>query len=61
MAELLTIQNFIGGQFVDCEHHIDSYDPSVGKPHARIPDSGKKEIDLAVDAAKMAFKRFILY
>lgn len=57
MADLLTIQNFIGGRFVDCEEYIDSYDPSVGRPHARIPDSGKKEIDMAVQAAKEAFKR----
>jgi acyl-CoA reductase-like NAD-dependent aldehyde dehydrogenase len=57
MAELLTLENFIDGKFVPCAQHIDSYDPSTGKPYARVPDSGNKEIDLAVKAAKKAFPR----
>ena len=55
MAELLTLQNFIDGKFVPCAQYIDSYDPSTGKPHARVPDSDNKEIDTAVQAAKKAF------
>ena len=57
MAELLTLQNFIDGKFVPCAQYIDSYDPSTGKPHARVPDSDNKEIELAVQAAKKAFPR----
>ena len=55
MADLLTIQNFIDGKFVACDQHMDSYDPSTGKPHVKVPDSDNKEIDLAVQAAKKAF------
>ena len=57
MADLLTLENFIDGKFVACSQHIDSYDPSTGKPHARVPDSGDEEIDQAVQAAKKAFPR----
>ena len=55
MAELLALENFIDGKFVPCAQYIDSYDPSTGKLHARVPDSDKKEIDSAVQAAKKAF------
>ncbi|XP_071503218.1 2-aminomuconic semialdehyde dehydrogenase-like [Diadema antillarum] len=52
----VTIENFIDGEFVPTSCHVDSYDPSVGKAWAKIPDSGKEEVNLAVAAAKRAFK-----
>ncbi|XP_046864515.1 2-aminomuconic semialdehyde dehydrogenase-like isoform X2 [Xenia sp. Carnegie-2017] len=55
MAELLTLENFINGEFLPCTQLIDSYEPSTGKPYVRVPDSDKTEVDAAVKAAKNAF------
>ncbi|NXF90679.1 AL8A1 dehydrogenase, partial [Eubucco bourcierii] len=52
---LLVLENFIGGKFVPCSSYIDSYNPSTGDVYCRVPDSGKEEVDLAVEAAKAAF------
>ncbi|XP_002741825.3 2-aminomuconic semialdehyde dehydrogenase-like, partial [Saccoglossus kowalevskii] len=54
--EHLYLENFINGEFVATEQHLDSYDPSTGEVWAKIPDSGEKEVGLAVDAAKRAFE-----
>ena len=56
MAELQVLPNFIGGQFVPCSRHIDSYNPATGEVHLRVPDSGEEEVEKAVQAAKEAFK-----
>jgi len=56
MVEVL--QNFIDGQFVSCSRHIDSYNPATGEIHLKIPDSGKEEVDKAVDAANKAFIKY---
>ena len=52
-----TVKNFINGNFVEpiSKNYIDSFDPSTGKVHAKIPDSGKEDVDLAVKSAKQAF------
>ena len=52
-----TVQNFINGQFVEPESHryIDSYNPSTGEVHAKIPDSDKNDVAAAVESAKKAF------
>ena len=52
-----TLKNFIGGQFEPCSRHIDSYNPATAKVIFKVPDSGKEEVDKAVQAAKAAFKR----
>ncbi|XP_021549063.1 2-aminomuconic semialdehyde dehydrogenase isoform X2 [Neomonachus schauinslandi] len=52
---LLTLENFINGMFVPCNSYIDSYDPSTGDVYCRVPNSGKEEIDAAVEAARAAF------
>lgn len=52
-----TLKNYIGGEFVECDRHLDSYNPATGEVHLRIPDSGKEEVQAAVDAAKKAFKK----
>ncbi|KAK7461553.1 hypothetical protein BaRGS_00038699 [Batillaria attramentaria] len=53
---LLMVRNFIGGQFVDANSYLDSFDPSTGEVWAKVPDSGQAEVDAAVDAANKAFE-----
>nr|KAF6340927.1 aldehyde dehydrogenase 8 family member A1 [Myotis myotis] len=52
---LLVLENFIGGRFLPCNSYIDSYDPSTGEVYSRVPDSGKEEVEAAVEAARAAF------
>ncbi|XP_077408786.1 2-aminomuconic semialdehyde dehydrogenase [Vanacampus margaritifer] len=54
-STLLVLENFIGGKFVPCRSHIDSYDPSTGNVYCKVPDSGQEEVEAAVAAAKEAF------
>ncbi len=56
MATLQELPNFIGGKFVPCSRHIDSYNPATGKVHIRVADSGEEEVEQAVQAAREAFK-----
>ncbi|KAG3290290.1 aldehyde dehydrogenase 8 family member A1, transcript variant X3 [Ictidomys tridecemlineatus] len=53
--ELLMLENFIDGKFLPCHSYIDSYDPSTGEVYCKVPDSGKEEIEVAVEAARKAF------
>ncbi|EGG20337.1 aldehyde dehydrogenase [Cavenderia fasciculata] len=51
------IRNFINGEYrdpIDLKY-LDNYNPSIGKVYSLVPDSNKKDIDLAVEAAKKAF------
>ena len=57
MVEVL--QNYINGEFVACSRHVDSYNPATGKIQLKIPDSGKEEVQTAVEAAKEAFKKSV--
>ncbi len=51
-----TVKNFVAGQFVQAEAElIDVLSPRDGQTIAHVPLSGKKELDLAVQAAKTAF------
>ncbi|CAK7299776.1 2-aminomuconic semialdehyde dehydrogenase [Vulpes lagopus] len=52
---LMTLENFINGKFVPCNSYIDSYDPSTGEVYCQVPNSGKEEIEAAVEAARAAF------
>ncbi|XP_077366740.1 2-aminomuconic semialdehyde dehydrogenase [Festucalex cinctus] len=54
-STFLVLENFIGGKFVPCRSHIDSYDPSTGQVYCKVPDSGQQEVEAAVAAAKEAF------
>ena len=51
------ILNYIGGQFLEPLNGqwLDNVDPSRGKVYSEIPDSGKGDIELAVQAATKAF------
>src|ERR1700730_4926418 len=51
-----TLQNFIGGKFVDSEGEtLDIINPSTGEVYASAPISTKAEIDAAFKAATAAF------
>lgn len=43
-SSFLVLENFIGGKFVPCGSHIESYDPSIGEVYCRVPDSGEQEV-----------------
>lgn len=59
MSSLRTLENYIDGRFVPCSKHIDSYNPATGEVHLKVPDSGKEEVQLAVEAAQKAFKKSV--
>jgi malonate-semialdehyde dehydrogenase (acetylating)/methylmalonate-semialdehyde dehydrogenase len=55
-AEARTLQNFIGGSFVDAtvDEILEDRDPATGDLAARIPLSGAADVDAAVSAARSA-------
>lgn len=54
----VSVENFIGGNFVKAADYIDSFDPSTGKPWAKIPDSDTTDVTEAVASAQEAFVRY---
>lgn len=52
------ILNYIDGELVEPKNgnYLDNYDPSRGEVYAQIPRSSKEDVELAVSAAKKAFK-----
>jgi len=57
-SPVVLIQNFVDGKFLSREQtsYIDSYDPSTGEVHAKVPDSSEEDVNEAVAAAVKAFK-----
>jgi malonate-semialdehyde dehydrogenase (acetylating) / methylmalonate-semialdehyde dehydrogenase len=55
-AEARTLQNFVGGSFVDAtvDDTLEDRDPATGELAARIPLSGAADVDAAVRAAREA-------
>jgi malonate-semialdehyde dehydrogenase (acetylating)/methylmalonate-semialdehyde dehydrogenase len=55
-AEARTLQNYIGGSFVDAaaSETLDDRDPATGELAARVPLSGAADVDGAVQAARSA-------
>lgn len=53
----MNIQNYINGEFHDpiSNNWIDNYNPSIGEVYGQIPNSGKEDVEKAVQAAKAAF------
>ncbi|TVR79967.1 MAG: aldehyde dehydrogenase [Saprospirales bacterium] len=51
------ILNFIGGDFREpvSGNYLDNFNPSTGEVYSLIPDSDKRDVDLAVKAAQDAF------
>ena len=54
--EVITLRNFINGQFSDTENYVDSENPATGQLFVKVPDSDANDVDAAVQAAKHAFK-----
>src|ERR1041384_706652 len=54
------ILNYINGELVEPvgKSYLDNVDPSRGKVYSLIPDSDERDVQLAVDAAKAAFKEW---
>jgi len=54
---MITIENYINGEFSSpvSGEYIDNYEPATGKVYAKIPRSGKDDVELAVSASKNAF------
>ena len=52
------ILNYIDGELVApiSGNYLDNYNPSTGKVYSLVPDSDKDDVDIAVAAAKKAFK-----
>ncbi|MGC8568902.1 MAG: aldehyde dehydrogenase family protein [Nitrososphaeria archaeon] len=50
---------YINGEFVESKtgRKIEVIDPSTGKAFAEVPEAGRNEVDMAVDAAREAFDR----
>ena len=55
-AEARTLQNFVGGSFVDAttDGRLEDRDPATGELAARVPLSGPTDVDAAVRAARDA-------
>ncbi len=55
-AEARTLQNFVGGSFVDAtvDRTLDDRDPATGELAARVPLSGAADVDAAVRGARQA-------
>lgn len=54
------IRNYINGELIEPieQRYLDNYNPSTGKVYSLIPDSGEKDVQLAVDAAEAAFPKW---
>tara|TARA_B100001287_G_C22685906_1_gene533585 strand:- start:5948 stop:7390 length:1443 start_codon:yes stop_codon:yes gene_type:complete len=52
------ILNYIDGELLapTSGNYLDNYNPSTGKVYSLVPDSDKDDVDIAVAAAKKAFK-----
>lgn len=51
----MELHNFINGRFVAPARFLDSFDPSTGKVHLKVPDSTAEDVHTAVEAAAAAF------
>ena len=58
---MIILENFINGKFVAADHYIDSFNPSNGEVWAKVPASGAKEVELAVEAAQSALNGYCYF
>jgi acyl-CoA reductase-like NAD-dependent aldehyde dehydrogenase len=49
---------YIGGEWIDSEEGFDTLNPATEKAIARFPKGGAEHLDMAVDAARDAFRRW---
>lgn len=54
---MIELKNFVAGKLVPPVNgtYFDSYDPAIGQPYAKVPDSDAADLDVAVAAAQKAF------
>jgi len=54
---MITLKNYINGQLVDPVNNefIDNVEPATGEVFSQLPDSGSKDVELAVEVATKAF------
>lgn len=54
------LENLIGGNLIAplSSRFIDNINPATGEVYGQIPDSGERDIDIAVNAAKAAFPKW---
>jgi aminomuconate-semialdehyde/2-hydroxymuconate-6-semialdehyde dehydrogenase len=54
---MIEIYNYIGGTFQKAvnEKWIENFDPATGQCYSLLPDSGKEDVEQAVEAAEKAF------
>ena len=54
---MLKIENYIGGQLSApvTGEYFDNFNPALGEVYSLIPDSGERDVELAVKAARNAF------
>ncbi len=57
---MFKLQNYINGQLIEPvgKSYLDNYNPATGKVYSLIPDSDEKDVELAYQAAKAAFKEW---
>ena len=55
MSSIPILKNFIDGKFVDvvCDSYAEVVDPAKGETLAQVPKSSVKDLNEAVDAAKV--------
>ncbi|XP_045609702.2 2-aminomuconic semialdehyde dehydrogenase [Procambarus clarkii] len=58
MEVVVVVENFLAGTMVPCRRLVDSYEPGTGVVWAKVPESGKLEVDAAVAAAKRALPKW---
>ncbi len=51
------LENYIGGKLhaPECGEYLDNFDPATGEVYSLIPDSDERDVEKAVEAAKLAF------
>ncbi|XP_064482107.1 2-aminomuconic semialdehyde dehydrogenase-like isoform X1 [Ornithodoros turicata] len=54
-STMLMLENFINGKFEPLGETIENVDPSTGVVYSRLPYSGSREVEKAVQAASQAF------
>ena len=58
-AEVITLKNFINGEFVAGEAFLDSLAPATARLHARVPETTRQQLEDAVTAANNAFPELV--
>lgn len=59
-STLVLLKNYINGELLDAigKGYIDNYNPASGKVYSLIPDSDERDVELAVEAAHIAFPKW---